>query len=97
MPAPVAVCVVAAIAGVAAVIAFHEVILYLSKTPHSGFTRFQPSNLLCSSSLNLTLPLLLSVGQRTSSPTVVLDAEILFLCNQPEDLGIETQGLVVLI
>jgi hypothetical protein len=42
MPAPVAVCVVAAIAGVAAVIAFHEVIfLYESKASHPVSARFQ--------------------------------------------------------
>lgn len=71
MPAPVAVCVVAAIAGVAAVIAFHEVIFFLIS--------YSPTNLLFSLSMNPTSPPQSSVGQRTFSLIVVLAAEVLFL------------------
>jgi hypothetical protein len=98
MPAPVAVYVVAAIAGVAAVIAFKEV--PFSFTFLIRHTPFHPlskhiTDPFSSSSSNPTLHPPSIVGQRIGSKNVVLDAgpELSpFLCPLLEGLGMEIIG-----
>ncbi|KAG2361262.1 hypothetical protein BDR07DRAFT_1486139 [Suillus spraguei] len=73
MPVPVMVCVFTAIATVATVIAFHQVIFFLIS---SSFV-LNSNTTLFSSSMNPTLHPPSSVGQRTSSPNVELDILLL--------------------